>query len=133
VIRTCDSCGQIIPVVVDADAFNVSYLRDSALSFSADWESFSTGEDITAEVVMDGTLPVGTTVSVVATDADYDVDSYGDSVGTGYVVFSISTAEQSKNFKIEGSNSSYGGWDWDRWSLTEVAGTPRTVTIWESV
>ena len=68
-IRTCNSCGQLLPVVVDADAFNVSYLRD-ALSFSASWEGFSTGEDITAEVVMDGTLPVDTTVSVVATDAE---------------------------------------------------------------
>jgi hypothetical protein len=132
VSRTCNSCGQAI-IVTDSDALDVGYLRDSALDFDASWQDFSTGEDRTNDVVLEGAMPEGTVITVVANDTDYDVDSYGDSVGTGYVVFSVSLNGESKNFKLEGSNSSYGDWEWDRWSLIEVSGSPRTVTVWKAV
>jgi hypothetical protein len=128
----CDKCGQTLPEPVNV--FDVSFLR-GRLDFDASWEYFTEGQNITelaAEEYPTG-FPEGTKLTVVATDTDSIVDSYGDESSTGYVVFSVSLDGGSKNYKVEGTNSSYGGWEWDRWSLTEVTGKPKTVLLWESV
>jgi hypothetical protein len=130
-VKNCDKCGQVLP---EATVFEISFLRDN-LDFDASWEYFNVGQRITelaAEEYPSG-FPDGTELTVIATDTDSIVDSYGDESATAYVVFSVSLNGKSKNYKVEGTNSSYDGWDWDRWTLSEVAEKPRTITIWESV
>lgn len=128
----CDKCGQALPEPVNV--FDVAFLRKT-LDMDSSWETFRVGQNITEAAATEYPtgFPEGTELIVIATDSEHSLDSYGDSTEDAYVVFSVTLNGVTKNYKLEGTNSSYEGWDWQRWSLTEVSGTPKTITMWESI
>jgi hypothetical protein len=111
------------------DAFSAKELSDTIINHSdITWEDLSKG-DILSIV----TLPSTVTAKVVDVQLTEDWDSYGDAVGSGYVVFELGDGDSVKNFKIEGYQSSYSGWTWRESYITEVSPSPKTVVIWEAI
>lgn len=124
----CFNCGQDMPTVF-VDPFNQAQLRLALSRSNVIWEDLEVGESF----AIDG-VPPEVEVKVIATDSETDWDSYGDAVGTGYVVFEVSDdAGNSKNYKVDGSQSSYSGWEYDEEYALAVSGKPKTVTVWEEM
>jgi hypothetical protein len=125
-VSTCFNCGQEMPSVLDFT--NVAAMRTALSASYICWEALDAGDSFTIPG-LDG--PV--TASVVAAETQSDYDSYGDAAGSGFVVFQITEDPRGKTatYKIEGTQSSYGGWDWDEECTVKVNAVPKTITLWE--
>lgn len=124
--NTCDKCGQDLPEMTNP--FNLVKLRNAVGDSNIRWEGLSPGE--TFQIV---SMPANAMVVVVAAETESEWDSYGDPIGNGFVVFSVTYNGETRHYKVQGSKSSYDGWDWGESYLTQVSETPKVVTVWESI
>jgi hypothetical protein len=126
VSNVCDKCGQDIPEVIAP--FNLPQLRAAVADSDITWEDVYANEAL--RIVG---MPADATVVAIAAEAESDWDSYGDAVGTGFVVFAITYGGITKNFKVDGDQDSYSGWTWNERNIAEVNQIPKVVTVWESI
>lgn len=83
-----------------------------------------------------GIIPSDWQVTVVEEETTILRDSYGYSTGDGdnYVIFKVVDGSGNESlFKLNGSHSSYEGWDWEVNRIKQVKATPTTVYVWDEV
>lgn len=130
----CNECGQKLPLdqemVKNPDAvFEVTNLQKLLQHCEG-----SLGHNQVGESIDFTGLPDGFDFKVVATEMEPNVDSYGDEVQSGYMVFELSNETDTKFYKAEVVSDSYGIDKFvNVWSLTAVVSTPRTVLVWDEV
>lgn len=125
--KLCYACGQVMPAY--DNPFDLTQLVTAIKNDNIEWAYLSVNNIFTIQ-----DMPEDAVVTVVAEDFETTSDSYGYSEeASGYVVFNIDYCGKSENFKIEGTKSSYDGWDWDESNITKVSATPKTITVWESI
>lgn len=120
----CFNCGQNMPVFIDIT--NVNQVRDWLGNGGVCWEALEVGDTFYIPGISENT-----TVSVLSAETESNYDSYGDATGSGIVVFQLFDGIKTATYKVEGSQSSYGGWDWDEQYTVKVNAVPKTVTVWE--
>lgn len=129
----CHECGQRMPVekqvvkapssVFDVDVLSVLLERDESIY----WPSLQVGTVFGSAV-----FPQGFTATLVARQED-NVDSWGDSVGEGYVVFNLTDGETSHNYRVTVQTDSYSSDIYEFYKLSKVVAAPRTIQVWDEV
>lgn len=103
---------------------SVEQFRQLLRSDARDWEDVTEGQQID----VDGLEYLK--IKVTDTNKYWDTDSYGDEIADAYVVFEVTDADETAFFKLEGTYDSYSDWDWSYYGVSQVVGTPKTVTVW---
>ena len=121
--KNCYACGQamIEPVMENIhDQHTLHTILGNLEDY--EWEYLEAGQDL------DINFGNGITSEVIAKNTELSYDSYGSVLADdAYIVFTLSDGTDTQAYKIDGSNSSYEGWDWQTSRVRKVKATPKTV------
>lgn len=78
-------------------------------------------------------IPDGYILKVIASKADRDYDSYGNSfLEDGYIIFSVTAPDgDSSDFKLPLSYASYEGWEYRVNGIAPTVRKEKVITTWE--